>query len=137
MESGKILIAVWPEASAYNATYCLARALRQRGHEVVYAVPQRWQERVSQQGFETALLEISEPRVTESDGTWDRLRSILTGLRDAHRQIDVLCESLMPYRGLGFDLVLLHPTLWLSKLLQADTDCDQAVAVIESFLAVC
>ena len=134
MESGKILIAVWP-GERLQCHLCLARSCASVAMKS-YTCPTPLAGTVSQQGFETALLR-SQGRVTESDGTWDRWRSILTGLRDAHRQIDVLCESLMPYRGLGFDLVLLHPTLWLSKLLQADTDCDQAVAVIESFLAVC
>jgi UDP:flavonoid glycosyltransferase YjiC (YdhE family) len=54
----KILILVWPETSAYNATFRLARVLSQHGYEIVYAMPARWQAYVARQGFNTVEIKI-------------------------------------------------------------------------------
>ena len=57
MQTKKILILVWSETSAYNATFRLAQVLSQRGHKVTYAVPAGWQDHVARQGFQTVCLD--------------------------------------------------------------------------------
>ncbi|MBE3039137.1 MAG: hypothetical protein IMZ62_10045 [Chloroflexi bacterium] len=62
----KILILVWPETSAYNATFRLARVLSQHGYEIVYALPARWQAHVTRQGFHTVEINIQNNWQTKS-----------------------------------------------------------------------
>ena len=107
----KILIIVWPEVSAYNATLRLSRILAERGYLVVYAVPARWQEFITRQGFETVIVEDIEGRALwASSASW--LKGLLTSRATARRRLDELCASLSWIKSGGFDLVLLYVTLW-------------------------
>jgi zeaxanthin glucosyltransferase len=105
----KILILVWPETSAYNATFRLARVLSQRGYEVVYAVPARWQDHITRQGFQAICLNILLGLSPASTDWW---RYVMAGQDEAHQQIRNLCESLAWIKSDGFALVLLYATLW-------------------------
>jgi zeaxanthin glucosyltransferase len=102
----RILIVVWPEASAYNATFQLSRILQRRGHRVVYATPQRWELYVSRQGFETVFLDASVPLLTRpmEQGCSSVVR------QEARERLKELQRSMISIGS--FDLVLLHPTLW-------------------------
>ena len=113
MQVKKILILVWPETSAYNATFRLARVLSQRGYEVVYAVPARWQDHITRQGFQAICLNISHDLSPASTDWW---RHIMAGQDEAHQQIRNLCESLAWIKSDGFALVLLYATLWTMRL---------------------
>jgi zeaxanthin glucosyltransferase len=107
----KILILVWPEVSAYNATLRLSRVLAERGCQVVYAVPARWQDFLKHQGFETVIIEDVEGRALWATSTgW--LKGLLTSRTTACQRLDELCASLAWIKYGGFDLVLLYVTLW-------------------------
>jgi zeaxanthin glucosyltransferase len=97
----KILILVWPEVSAYNATFRLARILSQRGYGVVYAVPTRWEDHVTRQGFQTVCFDLTLDVSFAS-----------TGSSSCEQLIQNLCTSLAPIKANGFALVLLYATLW-------------------------
>jgi zeaxanthin glucosyltransferase len=97
----KILILVWPEASAYNATFRLARILTQRGSEVVYAVPARWQDHITRQGFQTMCVDLQLDISFASVGN-----------QSSTQMIHGLCASLFAIKANGFALVLLYATLW-------------------------
>ena len=109
MQTKKVLILVWPETSAYNATFRLAQVLSQRGHRVTYAVPASWQDHVARQGFQTVCLDAPLRLSSASTDWW---RKIVTGQAEADQQIQDLCESLAWIRSDAYDLVLLYPTLW-------------------------
>jgi zeaxanthin glucosyltransferase len=106
--SRKILILTWPETSAYNATFRLARILSQRGYEIVYALPAHWQEYVARQGFSTH--EITIQTQPEKPTHW--LSNLLHNREQARQQIARLCESLEWVKSDGFSLILLHTNLW-------------------------
>jgi len=113
--ANKVLILVWPEASAYNATFRLARVLRERGVQVVYAAPAAWQERIARQGFASVLIEdVGMKALGASGAPW--LRRSWAARREAERLLDELCASLAWVRDQGFSLALLHHTLWYSAL---------------------
>jgi zeaxanthin glucosyltransferase len=97
----KILILVWPEASAYNATSRLARILSQCGCEVVYAVPARWQDHITRQGFQTVCLDLLLD-----------ISSTSVGNQSPTQVIQGLCASLAAIKAGGFALALLDATLW-------------------------
>jgi len=109
MQTKKVLILVWPETSAYNATFRLVQVLSQRGHRVTYAVPASWQDHVARQGFQTVCLDAPLRLSSASTDWW---RKIVTGQAEADQQIQDLCESLAWIRSDAYDLVLLYPTLW-------------------------
>ena len=109
MQTKKILVLVWPETSAYNATFRPARVLSQRGHEVIYAVPASWKDYVARQGFQTVCLDVSHFRSSASTDGW---RNIVTGKAEADQQIQDLCESLAWIKSDEYTLVLLYPTFW-------------------------
>jgi zeaxanthin glucosyltransferase len=107
----KILVLVWPEVSAYNATLRLSRVLTGQGCRVVYAVPARWQDFIHRQGFETVVIEDLEGRAhLATPNGW--LKGLLTGRKTARQRLDELCTSLAWIKSGGFDLVLLYMTLW-------------------------
>ena len=107
----KILILVWPEVSAYHATLRLSRVLTERGDQVVYAVPARWQDFIKRQGFETMLVEDVEGRsLWQNQAGW--LKSLLTSQETAWQQLEALNASLVWIKSGGFTLVLLYVTLW-------------------------
>jgi zeaxanthin glucosyltransferase len=112
MRPGKVLILVWPEASEYNATLHLARLLRQRGSDVVYAAPGRWEAYLTRQRFPTLSLDPSASVLTDAAGRC-RLSSVRA---EARKRIDELQASLTGLGCRAFDLVLLQPTLWLYGL---------------------
>ena len=103
-----VLILVWPEASEYNATLHLARLLRQRGREVVYAAPGRWEAYLARQGFATLSLDPSAPVLNAAAGRCQPL----SVRAEARKRIDDLQASLVGLGCRAFDLVLLQPTLW-------------------------
>jgi len=105
----KILILVWAETSAYNATFRLARVLNQRGYEIVYAVPDRWKEHIKQQGYQTICFDVSENLSPAPTAWW---RHIIIDRDEVNKQLKHLCESLAWVESEGFALVLLYPTLW-------------------------
>jgi zeaxanthin glucosyltransferase len=109
IQARKILILAWPETSAYNATFLLARVLSQKGYTVVYALPAVWQEHVSSHGFRTVEIDIHNFRQAR---THNWLRRLFTSRAEAERQIASLCESLGWIKSEGFSLVLLYTTLW-------------------------
>jgi len=109
MQTKKILILVWSETSAYNATFRLAQVLSQRGHRVTYAVPAGWQDHIARQGFQTVCLDVPLRLASASTGWW---RKIVTGQAEADQQIQDLCESLAWIKSDEYALVLLYPTLW-------------------------
>jgi zeaxanthin glucosyltransferase len=102
----KILILVWPEASAYNATFRLARVLRGRGHEVVYAVPAAWEERITQQGFRPVRLEDVGLSALHAPAPPGQARDV------ARHLLREQCARLRWVATDGYDLVLLYYTLW-------------------------
>jgi UDP:flavonoid glycosyltransferase YjiC (YdhE family) len=97
----KILILVWPEVSAYNATFRLARILSQRGYGVVYAVPTRWEDHITRQGFQTVCFDLILG-----------VSSASAGSSSYEQLLQKLCTSLSPIKADGFALVLLYATLW-------------------------
>jgi zeaxanthin glucosyltransferase len=109
----KILIIMWPEASAYNATFRLARVLEREGHEVVYAVPPAWESSLSRQRVQTRIhspLTLREGLGKESlpgIGQWRSVRHA------ANRRIDELCDELAWIKAEGFSIVLVSHTLWI------------------------
>lgn len=105
----KILILVWPETSAYNATFRLARVLSQHGYEIVYALPARWQDHVARQGFQSVEINIQNNWQTKSTH-W--LLNFVNSRDEANQQVAELCESLGWIKSEGFSLVLLYATLW-------------------------
>jgi len=109
VQTKKILILVWSETSAYNATFRLAQVLSQRGHEITYAVPASWQDHIARQGFQTVCLDGPLRLPSASTDWW---RSIVTGQAEAYRQLEDLCESLAWLKSGEYDLVLLYATLW-------------------------
>ncbi len=109
--SCKILILVWPEASAYNATLRLGRALLQRGWQVTYAAPARWQDALHQQGFETRSLPDSALHAHWAS-SMPLFKRLFTRREAASQLLDGLCESFGWVRTEGYSLVLLYPTLW-------------------------
>jgi zeaxanthin glucosyltransferase len=109
VQTKKILILVWSETSAYNATFRLARVLSQRGHKVIYAVPARWQDHIARQGFQTVCLDVPLRLSSASTDWW---RNIVTGQAEAYQQIQDLCESLAWIASDEYALVLLYATLW-------------------------
>jgi zeaxanthin glucosyltransferase len=119
VQTKKILILVWPETSAYNATFRLARVLSRRGYEIVYAVPARWRDHLARQGFQTIGLDISLDVPPASTAWW---RHILTGQDEANSQIRNLCESLAWIQSEEFALVLLYATLWHFALVMRHFD---------------
>jgi zeaxanthin glucosyltransferase len=99
--TAKILILVWPEASAYNATFRLARILLQRGDDLVYAVPARWQEYITRQGFQALCLDLVLDLSPTSIGN-----------QSSNQLLQRLCASLAAIQAGGFTLVLLSAALW-------------------------
>jgi zeaxanthin glucosyltransferase len=111
METRKVLILVWPETSAYNATFRLSRVLQQHGMQIAYAVPPAWQEHVTRQGFASMPIDDVGMRSLWSTRTpW--FRRLWTARREAERLLDELCASLAWVREQGYSVVLLNHTLW-------------------------
>ena len=127
MGSPKILFLLWPETSAYNATFQLARALTGRGYQVTYAVPERWVEVVARQGFQTVTTELSI--------SWPLQGKDLALARQAHSPPAPGCcavtstaatpqtsacwscaRSLGWIKTEGFACVLVYTTLWQHAL---------------------
>jgi zeaxanthin glucosyltransferase len=107
----KVLILVWSEASAYNATLRLARVLRQHGVQVVYAVPPPWQEYIARQGFDHVPIgDLGMQGLWAAEMPW--LQRLLRARREADRLFEELCTSLAWVQEQGYSLVLLHHTLW-------------------------
>jgi zeaxanthin glucosyltransferase len=72
-----VLIALLPEQGAFNASFMLARKLRERGCRVAYIGPPKFEEHVSRQGFEYVGLkaqEFLESGVENSNGLKTRQR---------------------------------------------------------------
>src|SRR6185369_11474372 len=98
---GTIAFILFPETSAFNASYNLARELKRSGYRVIYHGPARHGSRVADQGFEYRSLDMVQP---QAEGTRRRgLRAALDRWRAArlttsHRLIqvrasDVRCET--------------------------------------------
>jgi len=107
----KVLILVWSETSAYNATFRLARVLRERGVQVDYAAPPPWREHIAKQGFDHVPIDDLGMRgLWATEIPWPR--RLLTARREAERLLEGLRASLAWVREQGYSLVLLHHTLW-------------------------
>jgi zeaxanthin glucosyltransferase len=107
----KILVIVWPEVSAYNATLRLSRVLAERGCQVTYAVPASWQDFINRQGFESVVVaDVQGRSVWATSAGW--IKELLTSQQTARRRLDELCGALEWIKSGGFNLVLLDPTLW-------------------------
>jgi UDP:flavonoid glycosyltransferase YjiC (YdhE family) len=53
----KIFVILLPEHGAFNASFMLARRLKERGYTPVYVGPSRFEKRISDQGFDFNILE--------------------------------------------------------------------------------
>jgi UDP:flavonoid glycosyltransferase YjiC (YdhE family) len=113
MRGSKILFLLWPETSAYNATFRLARALAACGYQVAYAVPERWVQAVSRQGFRAVQVDLSISWPPPNQG-W--LRRLGHSRRAAMDRLEGLRRSLAWIKAEGFDLVLVYSTLWQHAL---------------------
>jgi zeaxanthin glucosyltransferase len=56
-EDRKILIIMLPELGAFNASFMLARRLRERGYKPVYVGPRQFEKRIADQGFDYIIVE--------------------------------------------------------------------------------
>jgi zeaxanthin glucosyltransferase len=108
----RILILMWPEASAYNATLRLARVLEREGHEVVYAVPEAWESSLGRQGFQTHRHQPLTLRHSVEERGWPGIGGRRSIRQEAVRRIDELCDELGWIESGGFDIVLLSRTFW-------------------------
>jgi len=103
----KILFLMWPETSAYNATFRLARALVAHGYQVAYAVPERWIETITRQGFPAVPIELSLAWPSHGSG---RLRRVLSSRKAAEERRAELRQSLRMCEGCA--CVMVYTTLW-------------------------
>ncbi|WP_243710557.1 thioesterase domain-containing protein, partial [Micromonospora sp. KC213] len=119
---GTIAFILFPETSAFNASYNLARELKRSGYRVIYHGPSKYRSRVADQGFEYRSLDMLLPQV---EGTRKRgLRAALDYWRAArltmlHRLIqmrasDVRCETALIADQV--DLVISDPSARIGVL---------------------
>jgi UDP:flavonoid glycosyltransferase YjiC (YdhE family) len=111
----RVLIIVYPEHSAYNATFILARRLSERGFQVFYATDHQFESYVRDQGFNVVPFSgIDELRRKEKEwkhqGWWKRMRlRVKFGFAIYRRTLDLLEGWL---RENPTELVLLEPVAW-------------------------
>lgn len=65
--AGTVIFILYPEFSAFNGTFTLARRLKEKGFYVTYVGPTQFQGHVSRQGFDYQVLE--PPSASEPDRT--------------------------------------------------------------------
>lgn len=125
VEEGRCIVFIlMPERSAFNASFVLARGLRERGYRVLYVGPDHCSQHVLNQGFEYEVFEYARhPEEPEQhDGHplikvdfsglrgWWRLRSFVAFERWA--DFELRGRSLKRLRRLNPLLVLLDPLVW-------------------------
>src|SRR5687768_8854377 len=62
-----ILFDIFPATGHYNATFKLAKLLKQRGHRIVYTGPQEFYDKITSLGFEFHIISphLLEPDIAE------------------------------------------------------------------------
>ncbi|WP_437883866.1 nucleotide disphospho-sugar-binding domain-containing protein [Pseudomonas sp. LRF_L74] len=124
-ESGRYIVFILtPERSAFNASFVLARGLRDKGYRVLYIGPDRCRQHVVNQGFEYEVFEYArhpeEPElrdgipVTEIDFSgirgWWRMRSFVAFERWA--EFELRGRTLKRFHQLNPLVALLDPLVW-------------------------
>ncbi|TBU96300.1 hypothetical protein DNJ95_07095 [Stutzerimonas kirkiae] len=114
-----ILFMLLPETSAYNASFTLARRLREQGYRILYGGPERFEEHVQAQGFDYERLEVPEPEFIKTPegqpepgaiGRWRRTRKVIRYYR---RELRALLErSVARFAEIDPALVLFDPLIW-------------------------
>ncbi|MFE0018781.1 thioesterase domain-containing protein, partial [Mesorhizobium sp. NPDC059054] len=96
-----IAFILFPETSAFNASYNLARALKGSGHRIIYHGPARYSSRVAGQGFEYRSLDMPIPQAERSRGRgfratlgrWRAAQLQMWHLLVQIRASDIRCET--------------------------------------------
>jgi zeaxanthin glucosyltransferase len=95
---GSIFLLLCPEQSSFNASFSLARGLRECGYRMVYAAPLEWKEFLLKQGFD--FHEVEPLRLPETlndekrpEGRWRRFLFQRRQLQAVFAQIEVQLEE--------------------------------------------
>ncbi|QLF91731.1 hypothetical protein HW090_00280 [Pseudomonas sp. ABC1] len=114
-----IIFMLLPETSAYNASFTLARLLREQGYRILYGGPERFEEHVQAQGFGYERLEVPEPDFIKTPegqpepgliGRWLRTRRVIQYYRRESR--DLMERSVIRFAEINPALVLFDPLIW-------------------------
>lgn len=110
-----VLFMLYPERSAFNASFTLARRLREKGYRVLYGGPAPFRDHVRAQGFHYELIE--PPQAQENDSSlapgvfarWANLRRLVQWERKVYEEMMDSCERYL--RSVNPSLVLLDPLI--------------------------
>jgi UDP:flavonoid glycosyltransferase YjiC (YdhE family) len=114
-----VLFLLCPEQSAFNASFPLARKLKEKGYRVVYAGLDDFREHVQAQGFEYEALKPQNESTQQAGaadarqrraGRWSRLRAGVKNGRQVFKRFSELGEQYL--RAVSPAVVLLDPLIW-------------------------
>jgi len=107
---GTIAFILFPETSAFNASYSFARELKRSGYRVIYQGPAKYRSRVADQGFEYRSLDMLLPQAEVTRTARMTIQHRLMQLRAS----DVRCETALIADQV--DLVISDPSARIGVL---------------------
>ncbi|MDR2364388.1 MAG: glycosyltransferase [Zoogloeaceae bacterium] len=110
-----ILFILYPERSAFNASFTLARRLKERGYRILYGGLEEFRDHVIAQGFHYELLEPLSPENPADPPPrgirrWLHYRRLIRQGREVSEELMARCEDYL--KATRPTLVLLDPIIW-------------------------
>lgn len=106
---GTIFIGMLPEQGAYNASFEIARRLKQRDFRVIYGCTSKFNEHITNQGFDVCVFSETE---TAKSNAINMGRNMDSRRQSGERYLDILKDISQLADAYSPVLVLLDPLLW-------------------------